>query len=159
MVEKGPVYEGGIRIPCVVAWKGHIEPGSTIDRVTGFEDWLPTLMELVGVQAPNGLDGISFAPTLLGKKQKEREFLYREFPSYGGQQALRMGEWKGVRQDLNRTGKQYNPDSFELYNLKTDPDESDDVADNYPDIVKQMQAIMKREHVKSELFPIRALDE
>ena len=158
---KGSVYEGGIRVPCIVAWKGHIEPGSTGDRVSGFEDWLLTLLELVGEpQAiPEGLDGISFAPTLLGKPQKEREFLYREFPGYGGQQALRMGDWKAVRQNLNVKGKKYNPDSFELYNLKLDPDESDDVAQQYPDIVKRMQAIMKREHVESELFPIRALDE
>ena len=158
---KGSVYEGGIRIPCVIAWKGHIKPGSTSDRVTGFEDWLPTLLELVGAEAatPKGLDGISFAPTLLGEKQNEREYLYREFPEYGGQQAIRIGDWKGVRQDLNRPGKSYNPDSFELYNLKDDPDESADVAEKHPDIVKQMQAIMKREHVKSELFPIRALDE
>ncbi|MFM9118105.1 MAG: arylsulfatase, partial [Planctomycetota bacterium] len=92
---KGSLYEGGVRVPCVVRWPGRVAAGSTSDRVTGFEDWLPTLLEIGGESAriPAGLDGVSFAPTLLGKSQPPRELLYREFPGYGGQQSIRMGDW------------------------------------------------------------------
>ena len=91
---KGSLYEGGVRVPCIVRWPGRIPPGTTHDRVTGFEDWLPTLMELAGFKSeiPKGLDGISFAPPLLGRRQRERPFLYREFPGYGGQQSVRVGD-------------------------------------------------------------------
>src|SRR5207249_6323966 len=64
---KGSLYEAGIHEPTIVAWKGHIAPGATTDRVVGFEDWLPTLVELAGGKdrTPKSIDGISFAPTLL----------------------------------------------------------------------------------------------
>ncbi|MGH7959574.1 MAG: arylsulfatase, partial [Opitutaceae bacterium] len=76
---KGSYYEGGFRVPCIVRWTGQIKPGATSERVTGFEDWLPTILELVGAResTPPGIDGISFAPTLLGRTQPERPFLYR----------------------------------------------------------------------------------
>src|SRR6266480_7520799 len=94
-------------VPCIVRWKGRIVAGATSDRVTGFEDWLPTLMELIGAQSvrPKGVDGISFAPTLLGLEQEPRPFIYREFPGYGGQQTLRAGDWKLVRQHLHPVNK------------------------------------------------------
>ena len=108
---KGSLYEGGVRVPCIVRWKGRIAAGATSDRVTGFEDWLPTLMELIGAQSvrPKGVDGISFAPTLLGRQQEPRPFLYREFPGSGGQQALRAGDWKLVRQHLHPINKNASP--------------------------------------------------
>lgn len=92
-------------------WKGRITPGSTSDRVTGFEDWLPTLLELVGAKdsTPAGIDGISFAPTLLGKNQPPRPFLYRESPGYGGQQCVRVGDWKLIRTRLNPGPNVKNP--------------------------------------------------
>jgi len=105
---KGSLYEGGFREPTLVRWTGHIPAGRSSDRVTGFEDWISTLLDLIGAKAvtPAGLDGISFAPTLLGHEQPARPFLYREFPDYGGQVALRMGDWKGVVQNLMPRGKQ-----------------------------------------------------
>ncbi|MGE5193524.1 MAG: arylsulfatase, partial [Deltaproteobacteria bacterium] len=71
---KGSLYEGGIRVPCIVRWKGNIAPGTKSNRVTGFEDWLPTLLELIGAKdrTPAGIDGVSFAPTLTGKPQDPR---------------------------------------------------------------------------------------
>src|SRR5690606_24813390 len=94
---KGSIYEGGIRVPMIVRWKGKIKASTTSERVTGFEDWMPTLLELAGEKnkTPEHIDGISFAPVLFGKKMKERPFLYREFPDYGGQQAVWIGDWKG----------------------------------------------------------------
>jgi arylsulfatase A-like enzyme len=159
---KGGYYEGGFRVPCVVRWRGRIAAGKVSDRVTGFEDWLPTLLGLAGAEdaVPKGLDGISFAPTLLGKKQEARPFLYRESPSYGGQQCVRVGDWKAIRRNLNPRpkAKDTRPGPVELYDLASDPAEKADVAAKHPDVVKRLRAVMEREHVKSELFPIRALD-
>lgn len=159
---KGSYYEGGFREPCIVRWPGKIKAGSESDRVTGFEDWLPTFCELIGEKnvTPTGLDGISFAPTLLGEKQVPRGFLYRESPGYGGQQAVRVGDWKLLRRNLNPGPKQKNPPAptTELYNLGSDPGETTDVAAQHPEIVERLITIASEQHVPSKLFPIRALD-
>jgi len=157
---KGSFYEGGFREPCLVRWKGKIAPGTTSDRVTGFEDWLPTLLELIGAKAqtPPGIDGISFAPTLLGRKQRQRPFLYRESPSYGGQQCVRVGDWKLVRQNLNANPGDPNQPTTELYNLANDPFETTDIAAQQPDVVKRLEKIARAQHTQASLWPIRALD-
>jgi arylsulfatase len=87
--------------------------------------------------------------------------LYREFPSYGGQQCARIGDWKGVRQNLKPTKKQGGgkPDlAIELYNLKSDPTESRNVAADHPDIIKKMETVMREQHVPSKDFAMPALD-
>jgi len=152
---KGSLYEGGIRVPTIVRWPGRIAPNSVSDRVSGFEDWMPTILELVGVPeaSPENIDGISLAPTLLGKTQKPRPFLYREFPGYGGQQSIRAGDFKAIRTNMRR-GKL----AIELYNLAEDPGERKNVADQYPDVVKKLKMLMQQQHTKSELFPLRPLD-
>lgn len=157
---KGSLYEGGIRVPMVARWPGKIPPGSVTNLISAFWDVMPTLAEITGTKAPAGIDGISFAPTLFGqpKKQKLHEFLYWEFPSYGGQQVVRMGNWKAVRQKMLRRSNKH-PLKIELYNLKTDIGEQHDVAARHPDIVTRMRAIMKQQHTPSELFPLRPLDE
>jgi arylsulfatase A-like enzyme len=160
---KGSFYEGGFREPCLVRWKGRIAPGSTSDRVTGFEDWLPTLLELIGAGEliPGDLDGFSFAPTLLGKMQKPRPFLYRESPGGGGQMCVRVGDWKAIRRNLNPGPKanDQKPGEIELYNLATDPAETTDVAARNTEVVANLRDIMQQQHTKSDLFPLRALDE
>lgn len=157
---KGSLYEGGVRVPLVVRWKGHIRAGTASDRVTGFEDWLPTLLELAGAKnIPADIDGISFAPTLLGKSQPARPFLYREFPGYGGQQSLRVGNWKAVRVKLAPANKSGQPQlKTELYDLAADPQESKDVAAQHPDIVQSMDRLMRQQHVPSKEYPLPALD-
>lgn len=160
---KGDLYEGGIRVPQIANWPGRIPAGTVSDRVTGFEDWIPTLLELTdpSAPAPEDLDGLSFAPTLLGGKQEPRRFLYREFRSYGGQQALWLGpKWKGIRTDLAPRKKGGAPRStdLQLYDLAADPTESKDVAADHPDIVREIEALMKAEHLPSEAFPFAALD-
>ncbi|MBL9158031.1 MAG: arylsulfatase [Verrucomicrobiales bacterium] len=158
---KGELYEGGIRVPQIAAWPGKIPAGTTSDRVTGFEDWTPTLLELAGlpVPAPGEIDGISLAATLSGEKQEPRPFLYREFPSYGGQQAVWLGQrWKGIRTNLKKKG--VKPDlTVQLYDLEADPSEKEDVAAANPEVVKEIEALMKSERVVSEAFPFPALDE
>jgi arylsulfatase A-like enzyme len=159
---KGSYYEGGFHEPCIVRWPGKIAAGSESARVTGFEDWFPTFLELIGEKnaTPAGIDGLSFAPTLLGQKQEERPFLYRESPGYGGQQCVRVGDWKLVRQHLHPGPKQKNPPAptTELYDLAKDPSETKDVAAEHPEIVEKLLNIAREQHVKSELFPIRLLD-
>ena len=163
---KGSLYEGGFRVPTICTWTANIQSGTTSDRVTGFEDWLSTLLELTAGKGatPEGLDGISFAPTLLGQPQEPRPFLYREFPAYGGQQCVRIGDWKGVRVNMMPEGgkkKKAQPAGIiktELYNLKDDPTESHDVTADHPEIVAKIEKIMREEHVPSAEFPFPALD-
>jgi len=165
---KGTLWEGGIREPFIARWRGRVAAGKTCDRVVGFEDLLPTFTELAGAKdaTPKNVDGISFAPTLLGKKQEPRPFLYREFPAYGGQQAIRVGDWKGVRQNLLPKGKGKGKGTkaqpnlrIELYNLKDDITETKDVAAQHPDIVAKLERIMREQHTPSSVFPFPALDE
>lgn len=159
---KGAYYEGGFREPCLVRWPGKIAAGSTSDRVIGFEDWLPTLCELMGARdaVPAGIDGISFAPTLRGQAQPERPFLYRESPGYDGQQCVRVGNWKAIRTNLHPRPRQKDkaPGAVELYDLAKDPTELHNVAAENPEVVARLVAIMKEQHVPSKLWPIRALD-
>lgn len=156
---KGSLYEGGIRVPMIAKWPGKIEPGSTSDLPSAFWDVLPTIAEIVGADVPPGIDGISFLPTLLGEPERQRrhEFLYWEFPSYGGQQAVRMGDWKGVRQKMLQKNNP-QPLKIELYNLREDIGEQHDVADSHPDVVAKIERIMREQHVPSKVFPFRPID-
>jgi len=148
---KRDLYEGGIRVPMIAWWPGMVEAGSESDHISYFPDVLPTLAELAGAWAPPGIDGISMVPTLLGwGEQEEHEYLYWEFHEQGGKQAVRKGNWKAVRLDVRE-----NPDSaIELFDLVNDISEENNVAGQYPEIVEQMDRIMKESHVPSEIFPL-----
>lgn len=157
---KGAIYEGGIREPLIVRWKGHVPAGTTSDFVSGFEDWFPTLLDLAGATAarPKNLDSLSILPTLLGKPQEARPFLYREFHGYGGQQAVRVGDWKLVKRNLLGTPKKPAAPTTELYNLATDPAEKENVAAAHPDIVARLDKVAAEQHVPSKEFPFPLLD-
>lgn len=159
---KGTLFEGGFRVPGIVRWKGKVSPGRTSERVTGFEDWMPTLMELTAATAvvPKHTDGMSFASTLLGQRQDERAFLYREFPGYGGQQCVRIGDWKALRQNLKPAPAVKKATDFpiQLFNLREDPTETANVAAKHPDIVNKLADVMRAQHVASVEFPFPALD-
>jgi arylsulfatase len=156
---KGSLYEGGIRVPMIARWPGRIQPSTTTAHVSAFWDVMPTIAELVGIPAPAGIDGISFAPTLLGhpEKQQQHAAMYWEFGGYGGQQAVRLGDWKGVRQKMLQRG---NPDplKIELYNLRDDISESRDVAAQHPDIVARVRATMSSARVPSDVFKMKPID-
>jgi arylsulfatase A-like enzyme len=113
---------------------------------SAFWDWLPTLAEVANAEAPAGIDGTSILPTLLGSnaEQEEREYLYWE---YVGGQAVRLGDWKGVRLPPEL--------DLELYDLATDPGEQVNVAANHPDIVARIEEIMVTGRTESELFPLQ----
>jgi len=123
---------------------------------------IPTLAELSGTRPPAGIDGVSFAPTLLGEpdRQKEHPWLYWEFPGYGGQQAVRMGRWKAIRRDIRPKNKPKKPGlpPIQLYDLEADPGEKHNVAKKHPDVVRRIKEIMKAEHTPSKRFPMKPLD-
>ncbi|WP_340114616.1 arylsulfatase [Maribellus mangrovi] len=161
---KTDCYEGGIRSPLIVRWPGKIEAGSKSDHVSAFWDFLPTACDLVGCKAPTEIDGISFLPALLNQDQEQHKLLYWEYFNYNYSwkpgstnprnyllsEAIRVGDWKGVRKNLYK-----NPDAdIELYNLKNDIGEENDVADQYPEIVKELTDLMLSEHNDSEYFKV-----
>ena len=136
------LYEGGTRTPFIARWPGRIQPGTTSEVLTSFVDFLPTAADLVGVPAPKGIDGHSLVPTLHGKGQQEpHESLYFEIYEPYFQQAVRMGDWKGYRLGTKAL--------LELYNLKADPAEQQDIAAAHPDIVHKIEAVMAKEHTPS----------
>jgi len=143
---KGFTYEGGIHVPFLVSWPGKIKAGSKNDHLSAFYDIFPTICELAGVDVAVASDGISFAPALLGKKQNEHSYLYWEFPSYSGQQAVRMGKWKGIRKNIFKGNMK-----IELYDLEKDILEAYDISDEYPEIVARIEAIMEKEHTPSPI--------
>ncbi|SEP99116.1 arylsulfatase [Hyunsoonleella jejuensis] len=151
---KGFVYEGGIRVPMIASWPGHIKPNTKTDLISAQYDVMATLSDLVGFEKPKDTDGISFLPTLRGEDndQKEHEFLFWEYPEYGGQVAIRMGDWKVVRQNLKNKKK---APTLELYNLKEDPSENNNIAEKHPEIIKKAEAIFANEHQDAELERFR----
>ena len=146
---KGFTHEGGIRVPMLASWPGHIQPGSINDHISAFWDVLPTFCEVTEIPVPEDTDGISFLPALIGKEQTNHDYLYWEFPSYTGQQAVRMGKWKAIRQNIFKGNM-----DIELYNLENDIREQNNIASEHPEIIKQMEEIMINEHVPSEMFPL-----
>ncbi len=148
---KGSVYEGGIRVPLVARWPGHIAAGVMSDHLCALWDMLPTLMDVVGAgeKTPTDIDGISLAPTLLaGGDQPVHDHLYWEFAAYRGQQAVRWDRWKGVRQNMFQGNL-----VIELYDLQNDPGESNDVAAEHPEVVKKIEQLMQSERTVSAAFP------
>ena len=146
---KMDLYEGGIRVPFIARWRGTIKPNRTSDLVSAQYDLLATLADLTNQTIPVSTDGVSFLPELKGSfyLQKKRDFLYFEYPEKGGQVAIRMGDWKGVRIDVRKNPKA----PWQIFNLKTDISETTDVSAQHPELVKQFDAIQKREHRHSHV--------
>ncbi|MEN8229123.1 MAG: arylsulfatase [Bacteroidota bacterium] len=152
---KGYVHEGGIRVPLIASWPGIIKPGSESEHISAFWDLLPTLCDVAGVDIPENTDGISYLPELLGEgEQVEHPFLYWEFPAYNGQQAVRMNQWKAIRKDIKDGNLE-----LELFNLEADIQEQLNVADENPEIIRQIELIMQQEHIPAEIdrFKMEAL--
>lgn len=155
---KGFLYEGGIREPLIAVWKGRIRAGVKNPLITSVWDLLPTVCQLIQIKTPSGVDGISFLPALLGDAQSQqgREYLYWELAGYEGQQAVRMGKWKGLRFNIAKGNMK-----IKLFDLDNDIREQHDVADEHPEVVKQIETIMKEKHHTAEVshFRMKALDE
>ena len=152
---KRQTHEGGVRVPFIAWWPGQVPAGVENPHQLAFYDVMPTFCELAGVddyvakytnknKENDYFDGLSFAPTLLGKaEQKEHEFLYWEFEETN-QVAVRMGDWKMVSKD----GKPH------LYDLSKDVHEDNDIAEQHPEIVKQMVEIAHSQHTESPYFKV-----
>ncbi|MEZ4826375.1 MAG: arylsulfatase [Bacteroidia bacterium] len=146
---KRDLYEGGIRVPAIARWPGKISPGTTTDHVSAFWDLMPTLAELTGATAPDNLDGVSWLPTALNSgNQAEHPYLYWEFHEKGGRVAIRKGKWKAVKYDYNSS-----PNApFELYDLSQDVGETQNVATQFPEILTEMEQILRTARTNSPVF-------
>lgn len=144
---KASLREGGIRVPMIACWPGHIEAGTTSDLLSAFWDMMPTMCEIAGVECPP-TDGISMLPTMLGESEKQQthEFLYWEYPESGGQKALRMGKWKAFVKNVLKGNRE-----VELYDLSVDPREQNNVAAEYPEVVEQVLAIFRTAHTAPDV--------
>lgn len=145
---KRDLYEGGIRTPMIVRWPGRVPAGRVSDQVWAFWDFLPTAAALAEAKTPRGLDGISMLPALEGRKQtRQHEYLYWEFHEGGFKQAIRSGAWKGVR---------LAPDKpLELYDLRTDLGETNNVAAANPQVVKRLEALLAKARTDSPDWPVK----
>ena len=146
---KRDLYEGGVRTPFIAWWPGTIKAGRRSDFTGAFWDLLPTFADLAGVKVASRVDGISIVPELRNQPQKKHEYLYWEFHEQGGKQAVRIGDWKGIR--LNAMARPDGP--IELYDLRSDPAEKHNQATAHPDVTARIADIMKKEHVENEDFP------
>ena len=153
---KGNVNEGGIRVPTIATWPAKIKPGTRSDHPSTFYDYFATVCDILNLKTPYPIDGISYYPTLIEKPQPQHEYLYWEFPAYTGQQAIRMGKWKGIKKNLF-----IGEASLALYDLSTDPKEQHDLAEDQPEIVQKMETYLEQAHstAKLEKFQIPILDQ
>ena len=146
---KRSLTDGGVRVPGIVRWTGVARSGTVSDHVWAFCDFLPTACELAGVEPQPGLDGHSILPAITGRGgQRQHEFLYWEFHEGGTKQAVRYRDWKAIRQAPGRP--------LELYKLKDDVSESQNVAAKNPDVVKRIEDYLKTARTESKEFPIRS---
>ena len=137
------LYEGGIRVPFLAHWPSKIKAGTVSDVPSVQYDMMATLAQLTKQNTPV-TDGISLLPTLLGSPQKQarRDFLYFEYPEKTGQVAVMIGDWKGVKSDIKKNKQA----PWEIFNLKTDPYETTNVAAQNPALAAQMEKILKNNH-------------
>jgi arylsulfatase A-like enzyme len=145
---KGAYYEGGLRVPFVLRWPRKVQPGAHTDHVAAFWDVLPTFADVAGVNAREKTDGVSFLPALLGDKQRPHEYLYWELASKSSyQQAVRWNNWKGIRSVnyAKRSEPSYRP-VLELYDLKSDPAETNNVVSQRRRIAAKIESIMDEAH-------------
>lgn len=155
---KRDLYEGGIRVPMIVNWKGHIKAGSVSDHPSAFWDVMPTLADITGAEIPaeHNIDGISFLPTLEGRdsEQKKHDYLYWEFHEKGGRLATRFGKWKGVQYHLNKPKKS----KIEIYDLSADPAEANDLSAEHPELVEKVKQIFATARVESDVFKLKGAE-
>jgi arylsulfatase A-like enzyme len=143
---KRDLYEGGVRVPMIARWPGRVPAGRASAQIWTLCDFLPTAAALAGAETPNGIDGLSMLPALVGGRAPARAHVYWEFHEGGFAQAVRVGHWKAVRR----------PPAYalELYDLQIDPRESRDVAAAHPAVAARAAGIMRREHAESEHWPV-----
>ena len=149
---KRNLTEGGIIMPAFAWWSGTIRAGSRIDDPWAFWDILPTLCDLAGVKPSAETDGLSFVPSLLGKPQPTHEYLYWEFnEKEGPMQAIRFGDWKGIRLWDNKANR---PGPIQLYDLSTDPGEETNLAKRRPEIAEKAEKFLSMSRSHDPEYPL-----
>lgn len=150
---KRDLYEGGIHVPMIVQWPAKVQAGSSNDHISAFWDVMPTLADIIGETKAYETDGISFLPTLLGEdEQMKHEYLYWEFHEKGGRLAVRKDNWKGVKYKVLKSSNA----PIELYDLSIDPGEENNVAADHPDVVSEIEKIMKEARTESMVYKFKA---
>jgi len=146
--QKSQLYEGGVRVPAFATWKGHLEPGTTVDAPLHMVDWYPTLLKLAGagLDQPLPLDGRDAWPTIAeGKASPHEEILLNSTPYHG---AIRVGDWKlilngSVRVSAGEGGRGGREpgvvNEVELFNLAADPYEKTNLAESNPGKVRELR--------------------
>ena len=130
---KSSLDDGGVRIPFIAQWPGKIRPGIVSKHIGAFWDIFPTFCDAAGLKTPEGLDGVSVLPELLGEDgQQQHEYLYWEL---GRNQAIRWGKWKAIRPLKGKERK------IRLFDLDTDIKERKDVAAENPEVIKKMEEL------------------
>lgn len=146
---KRSLHDGGIRVPTIAWWPGRISPGTESAHIAYFGDLFATAAELAGAEEPEGLDSVSFLPTLVGQgEQEQHDALYWEFYEGGSAQAVRTKRWKAIRKPMHSG-------VLRLYDIRQDVGEATDVAADHPQVVARMKEIMEREHVPSKRWKVR----
>ncbi len=152
---KGSVHEGGLRVPTLVRLPGKVKAGAENATPGFFPDWYPTLCAAAGLKAPDDLDGINLWPALTNDAAVERtKPMLWVFPEYGGQVAVRLGDFKVMRRDLHTT----KPSPWQVFDLAKDPNETTDVSAAHPELIKQAAELLKREASPNEIFPVKIPD-
>lgn len=142
---KGSLYEGGIRVPFIAAWPAKIGQKKVSNHISAAWDIMPTFAEILETDVLT--DGLSFFPELIGSKQtKTHDYLYWEYPESGGSIAIRMHNWKGIINNINKGNER-----MQLFDLYTDPSESFNLANQYPDIITLLKENISRAHVSPEV--------
>lgn len=148
---KRGLYEGALRQAALARWPGRVPAGRVSDEPWAFWDFLPTALELSGTPAPTGLrtDGLSLAAFLQGGAAPKRDYFYWELHEMQSIQAARWGDWKAVRNGPAA--------KVEIYDLKADAGEQQDLAAKRPELVERALAIFKEAHVDHPDWPMRTM--
>jgi arylsulfatase A-like enzyme len=143
---KRDLTEGGIRVPFIVQWPDKIRAGRVEKSVAANWDLYPTLAEIAGVAAPKDLDGVSLTATWLEQTQQApHPPLYWEFHERRFQQAVRVGDWKGIRKIVGSP--------MEVYDLSRDPHEERNVAPTQREVVKELERVLQTSRSPSKYWP------
>ena len=128
-------------MPFILKWPDVVDSGSVSYHRSAFWDFLPTVCEILNLPVPKDCDGLSYLPTITNKgRQKKHKNLYFEFHEQGGKQAIIKDEWKLIHLNVNNPNKE----SFELYNIYTDPGEIANVINQYPQIASKLKNEIKK---------------
>jgi arylsulfatase A-like enzyme len=148
---KGSLFEGGIRVPAIVRLPGKVKAGASDETPGYFPDWFPTLCAAAGIEAPAGLDGSNLWPVLTGAGKPERATpMLWVYPEYGGQVAVRIGDFKVIRQGL----KTKRPGPWQVFDLENDPMETRDLAAAKPELIEEAVTLLQREVAPNDKFPM-----